>query len=189
LSTTIFAEALLNSSRIEPGAASSSSTGPEAVFHARLEALRPLLTRAALAILRRSDDAEDAVQEALLRLVRNAGAFDERKGTLAAFARTTVRRVALDMLARLAPRPSAAADAAEAPAYAETLEAEEIRGKLRRAVDALPDPQRVAFLLVHQEGLNHEDAAKELNIAQETLRARLYRARMSLRAALKEFAP
>ncbi|MBI3830233.1 MAG: sigma-70 family RNA polymerase sigma factor [Planctomycetes bacterium] len=186
MSTTIFAEALLSGSRIEPG---PSASGGDAAYHARLEALRPLLVRTASAILRRSDDAEDAVQEALLRLVRNAGSFDPRKGTLAVFARTTVRRVALDMLARLAPRPSVAADAAEAPVYAEPLEAEEVRGRLRRAVDALPDPQRVAFLLVHQEGLKHEDAAKELNIAQETLRARLYRARIGLRAALKEFAP
>lgn len=189
MSTTIFAEAVLSAREFERKDPDSSISSVDAVYHARLEALRPILARTASAILRRSDDVEDAVQEAMLRLVRNAGSFDPRKGTLVVFAKTTVRRVALDTLARLAPMPSTAAEAAEAPAYAEPLEAEELRGQLRRAVDALPDPQRVAFLLVHQECLSHEEAAKELNIAQETLRARLYRARMGLRASLKELAP
>ncbi|MCW8133907.1 MAG: sigma-70 family RNA polymerase sigma factor [Planctomycetota bacterium] len=173
--------------RLLPGAALSPA---DARLVSKLEALRPLLMRTASAMLRRSDDADDAVQEALLRLVRNADRYDPEKGTLEGLARTTVRRVALDMLARLRPEPAGdAAQEAPAPAVRPPLEAEEVRTRLRAAVDRLGDPQRTAFLLVHQEGLTHEEAARDLRISQETLRARLYRARIELRALLKEFAP
>lgn len=158
-------------------------------FVARLESLRPLLARVAGAILRRADDVDDAVQDALLRMVRNARQFDARKGTLETWAREIVRNVALDMLQRLQPANLNDTGAAPAPAESPPLEAEEIRGRLRKAVDALPDPQRCAFLLIHQEGLNHEAAASALNISLETLRARLYRARQNLRISLKEYAP
>ena len=53
----------------------------------------------------------------------------------------------------------------------------------------VPDPQRMAFLLVHQEGLAHPEASQELRISQETLRARLYRARIQLRGTLKDLRP
>lgn len=175
-----------NARRLLPDAALSPA---DARLVARLEDLRPLLMRTASAILRRADDADDAVQEALLRLVRNADRYNPEKGTLAALARTAVRRVALDMLARLRPEPTGDAANTAAPTVHPPLEAEEVRGHLRAAVERLSDPQRTAFLLVHQEGLTHEEAARELRISQENLRARLYRARMELRVLLKEFAP
>ena len=154
-----------------------------------LERLRPVLRRSAAAILRQPEDIEDAVQEALLRLVRHARRFDPQRGSLLGLGRTVVRRVALDMYAKLRPAARTVEPdppASEAPA---ALEAAEACGRLREAVERLPDPQRVAFLLVHQEGLSHEEGAKELAISVESLRARLYRARCQLRVWLKELAP
>lgn len=175
------------------GGSSASTSGiPGGARDPDWMALQPVLRRTASAILRRADDIDDAVQEALLRLIRNAGHFDPRKGTREALARVTVRRVALDMLARTSPvyagrepEPPLAAE----PGRVAPVEAAEVRGRLRRAVESLPDPQRVAFLLVHQEGLSHEEAARELGLSQESLRARLYRSRLTLRIALKDLAP
>jgi RNA polymerase sigma-70 factor (ECF subfamily) len=156
-----------------------------------LEALRPALRRSAAAILRREEDIDDAVQEAMLKLVRQGVRLDRTPGLLRAYACTTVRRVALDMLARKNPLP--AGDTLEATALSANppaaLDKEHVKGRLRDAIDRLPDPQRIAFLLVHQEGLDHPEAAQELRISQETLRARLYRARLTLRSALKDLAP
>lgn len=202
MSTTVFPELRLNErvaggpERQQEKAKEHASLLPavdlapaDSALIAKLEALRPVLNRTASAILRRHDDVDDAVQEAMLRLVRNADRFDPKKGSLAALARTTVRHVALNMLERLHPEPMNENAAPEARPSKPPLEAEEVRGHLRKAVDALPDAQRMAFLLVHQEGLSHKDVANELRISQETLRARLYRARMELRTLLKEFAP
>lgn len=187
VSTTIGIEARVRERWIE--SAMGEPSAADRAFAARLEALRPLLARAAGAILRRADDVDDAVQDALLRMVRSARQFDARRGTLEAWAREIARNVALDMLQRLQPASLKDPGAAPAPPQSPPLEAEEIRGRLRKAVDALPDPQRCAFLLVHQEGLSHEATARALSISLETLRARLYRARQNLRSSLKEYAP
>lgn len=137
-------------------------------------------------MLRKEQDREDAVQEAMLRLVKGKDRFDPKRGTLLALGRTTVRRIALDVLSRRAPEIPERPIEAVAPAAPAPLEAEQVRGRLMSAVDALPDPQRVAFLLVHQEGLSHDAASEELKISKEGLRARLYRARCQLRIALKD---
>ena len=159
-------------------------------YLASIEVLRPKLRRSAAAILRRAEDIDDAVQETLLKLIRHAGRFDDRRGTLEALGRTTVRRVALDMLARKNPLllQEELLDAA-APIENTPLDAEQIRGRLTAAVDDLPDPQRVAFLLVHQEGLKPAEAARELGLSADSLRARLYRARGLLRSALRDLRP
>ena len=169
----------------------SSKPSDEIQFrlNGELESIRPLLRRSAQSVLRRNEDVEDAVQEALLRLMKNATSFDPRRGSLQTLGRTTVRRIALDMLARKSPIASSDTLDPVAPEEKHPLEAEQIKGRLRLAVDALPDPQRVAFLLVHQEGLSHEKAARELGVSSESLRARLYRARCQLRVALKDLAP
>lgn len=153
-----------------------------------LEALRPVLKKSAAAVLRRAEDVEDAVQEALLRLVRHFQRGGREVGDLEALGRVTARRVALDMVARRRPLNAPELDP-PAPEGAPPLEADHVRGRLRKAVDELPDPQRAAFLLVHQEALTHEQAAKELGITPETLRARLYRARCRLRERLKDLEP
>src|SRR5579862_542408 len=80
----------------QPGAAAPLTA-------AELESIRPALRRSAAAILRRGHDVEDAVQEAMLRIVRHAQRGSIERRSLAALGCTTVRRVALDMLARQAP--------------------------------------------------------------------------------------
>ena len=167
-----------------PGAAPLTS--------AELEAIRPALRRSAAAVLRRSNDVEDAVQEAMLRIVRHAQRGSIERNTLIALGCTTARRVALDMLARRTPIAAGnIGELAEQPVVdpGQTLDAAHVKGRLRHAVEALPDGQRIAFLLVFQEGLSHPDAARELRISSETLRARLFRARCHLRTALKDLRP
>lgn len=152
-----------------------------------LESLRPALRRSAGAVLRRADDVDDAVQEAMLRLIRQAQHGSVTRSSLIGLACTTARRVALDMLARRQPVTMADwSDAAIQQSPPASLDAVHIQGRLRSAIDALPDPQRIAFLLVFQEGLSHADAARELRISNETLRSRLFRARCTLRVALKD---
>jgi RNA polymerase sigma-70 factor (ECF subfamily) len=172
----------------------ASESGSVVITAADLESVRAKMSRSAGSVLRRREDVEDAVQEALLRILRSGTRVESGRGSLAALACTTVRRVALDMLARRGPLLSSegAGDLlASAPANlgAEPLDAAHIKDRLRDAVDRLPDAQRAAFLLVHQEGLSHSEAARELRISQETLRARLFRARGQLREVLKDLRP
>jgi RNA polymerase sigma-70 factor (ECF subfamily) len=57
---------------------------------------------------------------------------------------------------------------------------------LERAIDALPDHQRVVVVLHDVEGFTHGEIAEQLGIASGTSKATLSRARQALRRALIE---
>lgn len=60
------------------------------------------------------------------------------------------------------------------------------RFRIRRAIDALPEPQRVVLVLSHFEDLPHAQIAALLGIPEGTVKSRLYYACRRLRAALSE---
>jgi RNA polymerase sigma-70 factor (ECF subfamily) len=60
----------------------------------------------------------------------------------------------------------------------------EVRERLTRAIDALPDIYRTVFLMHDLEGFNHQEIAAALEMAEGTSKARLSRARAKLREAL-----
>src|SRR5205814_1678289 len=60
----------------------------------------------------------------------------------------------------------------------------ELLAALDRAVRALPDPLREAFVACEIEGLSGADAAKVLGVAEGTVFRRLHEARKALRAML-----
>jgi RNA polymerase sigma-70 factor (ECF subfamily) len=66
------------------------------------------------------------------------------------------------------------------PALEVSLEVE----RIRRAMDQLPDEQRVAVALVLVEGCSYDEAAAILNIPVGTLSSRLVRGRTALLARL-----
>jgi RNA polymerase sigma-70 factor (ECF subfamily) len=62
----------------------------------------------------------------------------------------------------------------------------DLRERLRRAVDGLPDLYRTVFLMHDLEGYRHKDIAAAMGVAVGTSKARLFRARAKLREALGE---
>jgi RNA polymerase sigma-70 factor (ECF subfamily) len=60
----------------------------------------------------------------------------------------------------------------------------EMRRLLERAVDDLPEPFRVVFILREIEGASIAETAEVLGVKPETVKTRLHRARRMLRAAL-----
>ena len=61
----------------------------------------------------------------------------------------------------------------------------EVRG-LEAALNALPEAQRAAVLMVGLESLSYADAAQALNVPIGTLMSRLHRGRERLRALLAD---
>jgi RNA polymerase sigma-70 factor (ECF subfamily) len=129
--------------------------------------------------------AEDMVQEAFLRVWRNA----PRWRLQAAF-RTWLYRIVVNLCLnakRRAPDLSldAAGDAPDpAPAQDLQLEARQRGRGLADAVAALPERQRAAILLTYQEGLGNAEVADVLDTTVAAVEALLVRAKQSLRAAL-----
>ncbi|MBL8997867.1 MAG: RNA polymerase sigma factor [Gemmatimonadetes bacterium] len=70
-----------------------------------------------------------------------------------------------------------------------TREAEpDLKVRLRRAIDGLPEGYRTVFVLHDVEGYTHEEIATALGIQSGTSKAQLSRARAKLRTELAEFA-
>jgi RNA polymerase sigma-70 factor (ECF subfamily) len=140
------------------------------------------LYRVALGLLRNPQDAEDAVQEAFLKLYRTEawhGMENER-----AFLARTVWRLGLD---RIAARPARMEDVTEmelagneASPEAAAMDVAE-RALLRRLIEKLPEDLRRTLLLSAIEGMTSREVAEIMAIPEGTVRTRLMRARTELK--------
>ena len=64
----------------------------------------------------------------------------------------------------------------------------ELRERLHRAIDALPEIYRVTVIMHDLEGYTHQEIADALGVAEGTCKSRLFLARAQLRAALADVA-
>lgn len=72
----------------------------------------------------------------------------------------------------------------EAPKPDERALGDKLRARVRAAVEALPERQRMAILLNKFEGLGYEGVAEALGLTVPATKSLLHRARMALRDAL-----
>ncbi len=157
------------------------------------------LFRVARSVLHDDAEAEDVVQDAYVRAFTHLDGF-RGEATLS----TWLTRIALnEALGRLRRRrltvgledidaisdqgearviylPSARQDSNPEHAAARA----EVRRLLERAVDQLPDPFRMVFMLRDIEEMSVEETASHLGLRPETVKTRLHRARRLLREAL-----
>jgi RNA polymerase sigma-70 factor (ECF subfamily) len=74
------------------------------------------------------------------------------------------------------------------PAARVIREAEpDLKERLNRAIDSLPDGYRAVFVMHDVEGYTHEEIASSLGVHPGTSKAQLFRARARLREALADF--
>jgi RNA polymerase sigma-70 factor (ECF subfamily) len=153
----------------------------EATFARLVERHSRLMFRVAFSLLRNAQDAEDAVQEAFLKLYR--GDAWRRMEDEKAFLARTVWRVALDRLPKRAERPIEAEE--EFASGAASPEISALRGAqsalLRRMIDALPEELRQVLVLSAIEELNSREIAEMIEVPEGTVRTRLMRARDELK--------
>ena len=138
--------------------------------------------RVAYSLLRNVQDAEDAVQEAFLKLYR--GDAWRRMEDERAFLARTVWRVALDRAPRAADRMDdvAGMELAAAGASPESHLADQAeRVLLRRLIDGLPEELRQPLVLSAIEEMTSREVAVVMGIPEGTVRTRLMRARGELK--------
>jgi RNA polymerase sigma-70 factor (ECF subfamily) len=144
----------------------------------------------ALHLAHDSDEAGDLVQETFLRAYRTFDTF--RPGTnCRAWLFTILYTVFINRRKKLRREVGPfSADELDAlyPQYLEGPSAsdEQLAPDVERALAALPEPFRLAVLLVDVQELSHEQAAAALECPVATLRTRLFRARRLLYVALRE---
>jgi RNA polymerase sigma-70 factor, ECF subfamily len=160
-----------------------------------LKRFAPRLFRLASQLTGDSDEAEDVLQESFIQACAHVADFEGRSGlgtwlhrivvntALARVRRKSLTTVPLEIddLDRHAAQDSLI-DRAAGPS--DIVLEQERTETLERAVLALPDSLRAAFVLRDIEGLSTREAAAALGIAESALKVRLHRARAALRGML-----
>lgn len=191
----------------DSGADLVTDSGADAALVARLAARDPAALRAAIALyggtLHRiayrmcgdAHEAEDIVQEAMLRLwnhaprlsvqhpVSGAGAATLR---LSGWLKRVATNLAIDRLrqARRLSGDEMPESEDDAPLADALIEASERDQSARALIAALPERQRAAIVLTYYEELPNAEAAETLDMNIKAFESLLFRARTALRKAL-----
>ncbi|MGV1950239.1 sigma-70 family RNA polymerase sigma factor [Agrobacterium vitis] len=155
----------------------NNKSGPFDVI-GQLAALR----RYALSLVRNADEAEDLVNDALVRAYEHQNSF-RRGGNIRQWLFSILHNTHVDSLRRrrsAARRDALAADLVDPVIGAEQEHVVRL-AQVRRAFLELPEEQRQALHLVAIEELSYQEAAEVLDIPMGTLMSRLSRARARLR--------
>lgn len=134
-------------------------------------------------------DAEDVVQEALLRAFRQLGGFDER-AQFGTWLYRIAANYALDIVRgrkRVADLPENGADDRPDPEPRPDRLAfgGEVRQHVAGALDELSPAERTAFVLRHFEGMPIDEIAGAMGIERGAARHSIFRAVRKLRRALE----
>jgi RNA polymerase sigma-70 factor (ECF subfamily) len=171
--------------------------GEHDLFYQLIRPYERAIYAAAFAILRNEADAEDAVQEAVLKAFRYIRQFRGEARFSTWLIQITVNEARMrkrkehahifepiaglpDEQGNYAPRDFA--DWREIPL--ESLERKEVRKKLAQALDSLGEIYREVFVLRDMQHLSVEETAKALGITTASVKTRLLRARLMLRDLL-----
>lgn len=161
---------------------------PAIIFTPRedLVLLIPALRTFARSLCRNSNDADDLLQEALLRAIQNIDSF--RPGSnMRAWIFTIMRNRFYSNATRAARERTGAAGCVSDMASVPPTQEWALRGQeLRRAVEALPTHYRETLILVVVLGESYEVAAQILGCDIGTIKSRVNRARNSIRVMLGE---
>ncbi len=140
------------------------------------------------------EDAQDALQEAMLRLWRSLASYEARAG-FGTWAYRIAANACLDALRkrklRATPSLEAMMDAGYAPSDPtpspqQALEADERQRILSGALAELEPDARAALVLRDLQGESYEQVARILRISLGTAKSRIHRAREKIARILRE---
>jgi len=136
------------------------------------------LYRVAYSVLRNAADAEDAVQEAFMRVLRHRETLSEVRDQRVWLIRI-VWNVVLDRKRRMKARPETD-DVAE-----ERVSAAQHHARVLACVEKLPAKERQVLMLSAFEELSSVEIAAVLGVSESSVRSRLFRARNLMAAELE----
>lgn len=173
--------------------ASSSPQRRDDAFQTYVVGEIDILYRVAVTLTRNPTDAEDLVQDTLLRAYRAIDRFDgahPRAWLLTILRHTHYNRIRKRQPVLLADGESAQRvleqTGPSAPSSEEVALAEQFEPVIAQALDDLPDEFRDVIDLVDLQGLSYAQAADRLAIPKGTVMSRLHRARRRIRATLDQ---
>ncbi len=174
--------------------------GDRAEFARLVDAYSSPIYRLGLKMLGNPQDAEDVLQNTFLNVLTHISEFEGRS-SLATWLYRIAANEALMLLRRKKPevnledmeasdeaedlRPTQFVDWSALPE--DQLLSGEGKKMLDRAIETLPEPMRLVFLLRDVEGLSIKETAEALNLTETNVKTRLLRARLFLREQLSVY--
>ena len=148
-----------------------------------------ILYATALKVLQDAKEAEDVLQEVFLQIWNKAGNYDPNLGKPLTWTLTLTRHRAIDRLRSTQRRYKLVEDATpeladNQPQAAESSDADQ-NLIVRNAVQSLPAEQRQAIELAFFGGLTQDEISQNLQQPLGTIKARIRRGMMKLRASLE----
>src|SRR4249920_1283215 len=178
----------------------SAATGDAAALDRLLMRVQEVAWRFSTAVCGHASDAEDAMQEALIKTYRYVGRIREpeafrpwlyrtvRNACLMGRRKKAGEPTRLQSLDDVLPGPDGRTrpDARHPGKNPEQLaDNAALRRRLRKALHSLPGPYRAIVFLREMEGLSTREVAKVMGMTEDNVKTRLHRARVQLQANLE----
>lgn len=130
--------------------------------------------------------AEEAAQEALLRLWTHAGSYEPEKAKLTTWLTRITANICLDRLRKRSEEPwPENFDVAVPPSQEREYSDGQVAAKVNEALQTLPERQRLALVLCHYEDMSMSEAAGVMETTPEAIESLLSRALRTLRRQLE----
>ena len=177
----------------EPETVARAASGDGAAFRAIVDLWRARVVAFGYRMTGNAAEAEDLGQEVFLHVYTVLRRYDPSR-PFAPWMRRVMTNVVLNRLRSRPARPAsldAAAEEGFLPADPRSVDpagaaaAAEVAAIVRRRMAALPDGWRAVVALRYGEGLTVLEVAEALDLPENTVKTRLFRAREALRGALR----
>lgn len=176
----------------DAAAVAKARGGDQDAFRVLVERHSRTIYRLAYRMTGRAEDAEDVVQETLVRAYRQLGRFEARSN----FATWLYRigfNCAIDYMRARPQRESAETDekleqmakSSSGPTTDDLVFAGEIGERVQEALGALSPQERAAFLMRHYHGCSIEEICTTLDLKSNAAKHSIFRAVKKMRAALR----
>ena len=148
--------------------------------------LKNELFRLALRITLNREEAEDVVQETMIKVWNRRDRWDELE-SIEAFCLTICRNLAVDKTRKMENQNQSLEEDHDAPdrSYASNPEEQAMQQDrirlVRRLIDNLPEKQRSVMQLRDFEGKSYKEIAQILAISEEQVKINIFRARQTIK--------
>lgn len=168
----------------------------ESAFRQLVETYRNKVYNTVLNILQDPGDAEDSAQDVFIQVYESISSFKEESSLSTWIYRIAVRK-ALDKLRRRKTRqrlhqwipwlPEEEAVKTNFYHPGITLDNKEKAAVLFRAIETLPEKQKIAFTLIRIQGMNYEEVSMILQQSIKAIESLVSRAKQNLQKQLENF--
>lgn len=173
----------------------ATAAGDERAFQRLYAATSPQLYALLLRMLHNSERAQDALQDAYIKIWQKADSYVPDRGAPLTWLLSIARYRALDLLRRRRPEVAmpedpdmAAAMLEDEVALSPSEENENLQtlDAVQTCLKTLQPKQRQSVLLAYYEGLTHQELSQRLGAPLGTIKSWIRRGLASLRACLSE---